>query len=309
MTPRILDLLEYTSRTGMQISIATNGTLITPELAKRLKEVGVTYVEVSIDSPDPEEHDEFRGVPGAWERTMRGIKYLNEAGIATGIASVVTRKSVDRVPEMIDLAKRAGVGTLMFFQFIPTGRGKQARELDMQPEDVERFLNYIYDAWEHGTKPQILSTNPVYARISVSRVEGGADKIAMAHFGAISAGGRYGSAALALAQFVGGCGAGRAYFALDHNADVYPCVFLPIRVGNLLRDGFEKVWFDSELFNAFRDRDASQHAAHSCPFRYVCGGCRAHAYAVTGDPLGPDPTCLYARQHGIWDAYMKEHQK
>ncbi len=305
MTPRILELLEYTARTGMQVSIATNGTLITPELAKRLKEVGVNYVEISIDSPNPEEHDEFRGVPGAWERAIQGIKYVKRAGITTGIAYVVTRKSVDHVPEMIDLARRIGVHTLMFFQFIPTGRGKQFRDLEMRPEDVERFLNYIYDAWEHGTKPQILSTNPVYARISVSKVEKGGKRITMAHFGAIPNGGRYGAAALALAEFVGGCGAGRAYFALEHNGDVYPCVFLPIRVGNILRDGFDKIWFESELFNAFRDRDSPRHAAHACPYKYVCGGCRAHAYAVTGDPLGPDPTCLYARQHGIWDTYMK----
>ncbi len=292
MAPDIFEIFKYTSEKGIYVNVATNGTLITPEVARKMKESGVGYVEVSLDSPDPEEHDKFRGVKGAWKLAVQGIKNAKEAGLCTGIAYTVTKQNLHRVPEMVQLARDLGVCTMIFFNFVPVGRGKEIQALDLGPKEREELMKYLYAELEKGGL-NVFSTSPTYARISVEKVMSKqGDHVSLAHFGDIPLDPKYADKAVALADFVGGCGAGRAYCALDHNGDVYPCVFLPIKVGNALKDGFINVWKNSELFNKFRDRDSSEHFASRCPFRYVCGGCRARAYAYTGDPLGPDPGCV-----------------
>ena len=296
LTPDIYKILKHTSDTGMQVSIATNGTLLTPTVARKLKEVGVDYVEISIDSPDPKEHDKFRGVPGAWERAIQGIKNAKEAGLSTGMAFTVTKLNVHQVPDIIKLAKKVGVDMLVFFNFVPVGRGESIRQLDLTAEEREEFLRYIYDAQEKEGIT-IMSTAPAFARVSVQKVlEKEGKHISIAHFGEIPAVTKDVRDLVNLAQFIGGCGAGRAYCGLEHNGDIIPCVFMPIVVGNVLRDGFEKVWRENELLKALRERDAPNFFCKDCPYRYVCGGCRARAYAYTGDPLGPDPGCIIAEK-------------
>ncbi len=306
MAPDIFEIFKYTADKGMYVNVATNGTLITPEVARKMKESGVGYVEVSIDSPDPKEHDEFRGVPGAWERAIQGIKNARDAGLCTGIAYTVTKKNLHRVPEMIKLARDLKVSTMMFFNFVPVGRGKEIQALDLGPKEREELMKYLYSELEKGGL-SVFSTSPTYARISVEKVLSKQGKhVSLAHFGDLPLSEEYVDKGIALADFVGGCGAGRAYCAIDHNGDIYPCVFLPIKVGNALKDGFVNVWKNSELFNAFRDRDSDKHFASKCPFRYVCGGCRARAYAYTGDPLGPDPGCILADKLMMGTKYEKD---
>ncbi len=294
MAPDIFEIFKYTAEKGMYVNVATNGTLITPEVARKMKESGVGYVEVSLDSPNPEEHDEFRGVKGAWKLAVQGIKNAKEAGLCTGIAYTVTKQNLPRVPEMVKLARDLGVCTMIFFNFVPVGRGKEIQAMDLGPKEREELMKYLYAELEKGGL-NVFSTSPTYARISVEKVlSKQGEHVSLAHFGDLPLGKEYSNEAVALADFVGGCGAGRAYCAVDHNGDIYPCVFLPIKVGNALKDGFVNVWKNSELFNAFRDRDSEKHFASKCPFKYVCGGCRARAYAYTGDPLGPDPGCVVA---------------
>ncbi len=293
LTPDIFEIFKYAADKGIYVNVATNGTLITPKIAEKMKEAGVQYVEVSIDSPNAKEHDAFRGVKGAWKKALQGVKNAKNAGMCTGIAYTVTSQNVSKVPEMIKLARDVGVCTMMFFNFVPVGRGKQIQELDLSPDEREKLMKYLYSELEKGGL-KVFSTSPTYARISMEKVMKKEGKhVSLAHFGDISLEGNYANA-LALAEFVGGCGAGRCYCAIDHNGDIYPCVFMPIKVGNVLRDGFVNVWKNNELFNKFRDRDSSQHFASNCPYKYVCGGCRARAYAYTGDPLGPDPGCIIA---------------
>ena len=294
LTPHIFEIFRYAADKGLYVNVATNGTLVTPEIAQKMKDSGVKYVEVSIDSPDPKEHDEFRGVKGAWNRSIQGIKNARDAGLCTGIAYTVTKQNISRVPEMVQLARDLKVCTMIFFNFVPVGRGKEIEKLDLGPKEREELMKYLYAELEKGGL-NVFSTSPTYARLSVTSVMSNQGKhVSLAHFGDMPIDEKYAGKAVALADFVGGCGAGRAYCAIEHNGDVFPCVFLQIKVGNVIKDGFENVWRNSELFNKFRNRDAVEHFASNCPFKYVCGGCRARAYAYTGDPLGPDPGCVMA---------------
>ncbi|RLE73061.1 MAG: radical SAM/SPASM domain-containing protein, partial [Thermoprotei archaeon] len=98
---------------------------------------------------------------------------------------------------------------------------------------------------------------------------------------------------------IGGCGAGRAYIALEPNGDIQPCVFMPIKIGNILKDNFRDLWIHNEILNKLRNRDILIGKCGSCPYRYICGGCRARAYAYFGDYLAPDPGCIYNRD--LWE--------
>jgi len=282
------DVADYAKSKGFYLSIATNGTLITEKVAERLKEVGIRYVEVSLDGPDAKTHDEFRGVKGAFERAVRGIENARDAGISTGIATTVTHYNMDKLPEIIELARKLRVDRFIVFNFIPTGRAKDIIEEDLSPEERERLMNYLYDEWQKG-KMQIFSTSPSYARVSITRRGG---KVSPTHFAEFELPEEFGGAVKALTEFIGGCGAGRIYCSIEHNGDIQPCVFIPIKVGNVLKDGFVNIWKNNEIMKMLRDRDASDYACNSCSFRYICGGCRARAYAYFGDLKAPDPGCI-----------------
>jgi radical SAM protein with 4Fe4S-binding SPASM domain len=114
-----------------------------------------------------------------------------------------------------------------------------------------------------------------------------------------------------LADFIGGCGAGRFYMCLEPNGDMYPCVFFPheeaMKVGNLFKNDFEQVWRHSELFWRVRDKDKLRENCGSCQYRYTCGGCRARAYNYFKDILAPDPGCILNRES--WEKLQKSLKK
>ena len=274
---------------GFYVSIATNGTLISEKVAQRLKEVGVRYVEISIDSADPKKHDEFRGVKGAWQRAINGIKNAKKAGISVGIATTVTKMNYRHLPELIKLARDLEVDRFIAFNFVPTGRGKEIIETDLSPKEREEILNYLYKELTKD-KMQVFSTAPMYAIVSLKHIDEGG-KLTPTHFAELSIPEEYLSEGFALAEFLGGCGAGRIYCSIERNGDIQPCVFLPINVGNVLKDGFLNVWHNNEILQKLRDRE--HYACSDCPYRYICGGCRARAYAYYGDISAPDPSCIY----------------
>ncbi len=287
-----LKVAKYAYDKGFYLSVATNGTLISERVARKLREVGIRYVEISLDGPIPEIHDEFRGVKGAFKATIRGIKNAKAVGLEVGIATTATHENLEKIPEIVKLARELNADRLIVFNFIPTGRGKSIIQEDLTPLERENLMKYLYKEWKKGDM-QIFSTSPTYSRISLIAMDKGVgDKVSPTHFAEMELPAEFGGAAKALTEFIGGCGAGRIYCSVEHNGDIQPCVFLPIKVGNVLEDGFANVWKNSEVLNALRDRDAENYAGHTCPFRYICGGCRARAYAYYGDILAPDPGCI-----------------
>jgi radical SAM protein with 4Fe4S-binding SPASM domain len=278
---------EYASDKGLYVSVATNGTLIDRETAKRLKEIDTGYVEISLDAHTPAIHDSFRGVHGAFNRALRGINNCVEEGLITGIATTATRLNLSEIPGIIDLAEEVGAYRLIVFNFIPTGRGKDIQKLDLSAEERGKLLELLYDKLEEG-RVQVFSTSPTYAVVATQRVEEGAGtKITPTHFADVC---MQGNNALMLADFIGGCGAGRLYCGMEPNGDITPCVFIPIVVGNV-RDGFLNVWQKSEVLEMLRNRDSPDYACVDCNYRYVCGGCRARAYGYFDNLLAHDPGC------------------
>ncbi|RJS75042.1 radical SAM protein [Methanophagales archaeon] len=307
MNKHLLPVAEHASSRGFYLSVATNGTLITPKMAKRMKNAGIRYAEVSIDGPTAEIHDAFRGVKGAFDRTIAGLKNAKDAGLTVGIATTATHHNIDVMAEMLELGRMLQVDRIIVFSFVPTGRGREIVKEDLGPEEREDLMNYLYREWQKGDM-QIVTTSPCYARISLSNaLRNAGAKISPTHFAELDLPAEYLEGAKALTEFIGGCGAGRIYCSVEHNGDIQPCVFMPIKLGNVLKDGFQNVWDNSEVLLELRDRNKSDYACSSCPYRYICGGCRARAYAYYGDIKAPDPGCIM--QKAEWDKIINRERR
>ncbi|MEM1587252.1 MAG: radical SAM protein [Candidatus Bathyarchaeia archaeon] len=288
MCEDFFDVARYAHERGLYLSIATNGTLLTKDNVARLKEAGIAYLEISLDGATRETHESFRGVNGCFEKTIRGIVNSVEAGMFTCIATTAIKHNVNEIPKIIDLAKKLGVRRVIVFNFIPTGRGEEITQLDLSPTEREDLLKYLYKVLaDEGFES--LSTAPQFSRVCLqqSLIEG-TDVLSPTHFAALTLHGR----AKQLTDFLGGCGAGRLYCAIQPNGLVTPCVFMPIVVGDLRKQSLREIWMNSPAMNDLRDRSKLRGRCGHCEYKYVCGGCRARAYAYHGDYLAPDPGCI-----------------
>jgi radical SAM protein with 4Fe4S-binding SPASM domain len=278
---------------GLYVSVATNGTLLTKENVKKLKHTGINYVEVSIDGATSQTHDSFRGVPGAFDRATAGLRNCVEADLCACIATTATKSNIGEMPQILNLAEEIGAERFTYFNFVPTGRGKEHFDQDLSPEEREKLMIYLLDRMSKGYKVTILTTAPQLARVAL-QCQGVGDEatMSMAHMQTV----KVSKKAVPLADFIGGCGAGRLYCSLSPQGIVHPCVFFPVNVGNLKKEKFKEIWLNSKLFQAFRDRNNLKGACGKCGYKYICGGCRARASAYHDDCFSSDPGCILAKK-------------
>jgi len=288
MREDFFEVAEYAAKRGLYVSVATNGTMLTENNVERLKESKISYVEISLDSSKPSLHDSFRGVRGSFNRTVEGIKNTVKAGLFTGVATVLTRENLYEIHEIIELTKNIGVGRIIVFNFIPTGRGKEIVDIDLYPEQRENLLKYLYKELSSGSI-EALSTAPQYARVCIQQsLANGQSMTAPTHFAAMDLPRK----TKQLAEFLGGCGVGRLYCAIQPNGLVTPCVFMPIVIGDLRKQSLREIWSTSTVLRDLSDREMLKGRCGRCLYKYICGGCRARAYAYHGDYLAPDPGCI-----------------
>ncbi len=283
--PDFYRIISEISSRGMYAAVATNGwAFANMENLEKAKRAGLRYVEVSLDSANPKKHDWFRGVEGSWERAVKTLENAVKLGISNTLAVTLTKVNMAEVEDILDLAESIGVWRVVFFNFVPVGRGKENLWLDLDPQEREEVLRTLFREMKRR-KFQILSTAPQYGRVSLQLSDG--KEVAPTHFYVGND-----PVVRAVAEFVGGCGAGRIYAGIQPNGIVIPCVFMPIPVGNVRKTSFWEIWEHSSLLNDLRDKDKLKGFCGRCPYRYVCGGCRARAYGYFGDPLAPDPGCI-----------------
>ncbi len=275
------EITKYADEKGFYVAVATNGTLINEEMAKKMKENGIKYVQISLDGMR-ETHDSFRGIKGAFDKTVEGIKNCVKEGFFVNVSMTVTKYNYHDVPAVIELCEKLGVNWFMHYNFIPVGRGREIVEADITPEQREELLRMLYQR-NKTSNISLLSTAPQFARVAL---QCDAEMIPT-HFYNVNAGERL----RMLAEFIGGCGAGRFYFAIKANGDIQPCVFFPLKVGNVRYDDLEELWRNNRVFEELRNKDIIEGCG-TCKYRYYCGGCRARAYNYFGDYLKPDPGCI-----------------
>jgi len=289
MRKDFFEVARHAVESELYVSLATNGTLLNKERVRLLKKIGLNYVEVSLDGANSKTHDAFRGKSGSFDQALNGMKNCVEEDLCTCLAVTATKNNLSEIPSVLDLAEKMGIDRFTLFNFVPTGRGKDIVELDPSPEEREAVLKFLYKRLSESSQIAILTTAPQLARVALQAPSTQEDiMVPLAHMESAS----INKKAKALADFIGGCGAGRFYCAVSPEGNVQPCVFLPIIVGNLKTEKFENIWFNSSVFKDLRDRENLKGRCGRCEFKYVCGGCRARAFAYHNDYLMSDPGCI-----------------
>lgn len=296
MRKDFFEVAQHAIESGLYVSLATNGTLLNKENVRKLKEIGLHYVEVSVDGANSKTHDLFRGKVGAFEETINGLKNCLSEDICTCIAITGTKNNLTEIPAVFEMAESMGIDRFTLFNFVPTGRGKEIVAVDPSPQEREELLSFFNKKLSEDHKIAILSTTPQLARVALQEHSPAQEDIVMplAHMEAAKVSKR----ARALADFVGGCGAGRFYCAISPEGSVQPCVFMPIVVGNLKTERLEDIWLSSQVFKELRDRNNLKGRCSRCEFKFICGGCRARAWAYHDDYLMSDPGCIKQLSEG-----------
>ncbi len=285
MRKDFFELAKTVNDYGMFVSLATNGTLLNKETVKKLKECGVWFVQISLDGTK-EAHEAFRGIKGIYDKVIEGIKNCVDEGLITCISTTATTVNYTDVVKVMDLAEELGVQWFMLYNFIPVGRGDF--EMDLNAEQRERLLRELWSRFK-ATGINFMSTAPYYARIALQEES----DVVPTHFYNPRLEGQL----KVLSEFIGGCGCGRFYLAMRSNGNIEPCVFFPLKLANILdfKDGddFLDFWRNNKVLRELRNKDLIE-VCGECRYRYVCGGCRARAYAYYKDYLKPDPGCIIA---------------
>ncbi|MBN1932176.1 MAG: heme b synthase [Desulfobacterales bacterium] len=279
MRPDIFEIASYGTQKGLRMVMAPNGTLITETNAKQMAESGIKRISVSLDGATKESHDNFRGVEGAFDGAVRGIKIAKEAGIDFQINTTITKANLDEIPKIQELAVNLGAVAHHIFLLVPTGRGKYILDQEITAEQYEETLNWFYD--QRGKTPLQLKATcaPHYYRIIRQRAKKDGIPVTYKTYG--------------LDAVTRGCLGGTSFCFISNIGIVQPCGFLQINCGDITRKSFADVWNTSDVFLSLRDFDNLKGKCGKCEYRKVCGGCRARAYEATGDFLAEEPLCNF----------------
>ncbi len=289
--PDTVDLVRHGARLGLRMAMTPSGTpLMTPEIVRRLADAGLSRLAVSLDGSTAAIHDRFRGVAGSYDWTVRMIRAAREIGLSTQINTTVSRYNLDDFEAMTGLMGELGISLWSVFFLVPTGR---ARAEDIaSPEEFERVFHRMYDLSKRAPFDVKSTAAPQYRRVILQR------QVAERRSGARSARPEPLTPGLgfSLADGVGrakGVNDGNGFLFISHLGEIYPSGFLPLSAGNVRRDDVVEVYRESPLFRSLRDPDRLKGKCGVCEYREVCGGSRARAYALTGDPLEAEPFCTY----------------
>jgi heme b synthase len=276
------DIFEITKKAvecGFKPVLATNGTLLTEEIAKELKKCGIARVSISLDGASAEAHDSFRKMPGAFEGAIKGIEVLKKVGLPFQINTTITAINLEEIPKVHELAKKLGAVAHHVFLLVPVGRGKELKDESISPEKYEEILHWFYEQRDKSGLQLKATCAPFYYRIMRQRAKKEGKEVNFETFG--------------LDAVTRGCLAGTGFCFISHVGIVQTCGYLEIPCGDLRKQSFKDVWENSEVFNKLRDFRNYKGKCGRCEYLRVCGGCRARAYEATGDYLEEEPLCTY----------------
>jgi len=279
--PDIFELAEYADAQGLTVALASNGVLITPEVAQKIKDAKIQRVSISLDGATPQTHDLFRRLPGSFEQAVLGIKNLQAVGLETQINSTIARHNVHEVKQLYQNAIDLGVEALHIFMLVPVGCGVQIAEDQMlDARTYENVLNWFYDISQEGKIQTKATCAPHYFRIMRQRAKEEGITISPKTHG--------------MAAMTKGCLAGQSICFISHKGEVFPCGYLPVEAGHVLKQEFTDIWTNSAVFADLRDQDKLGGKCGVCEYKKVCEGCRARAfYETRGDYMAEEPYCIY----------------
>jgi radical SAM protein len=300
--PDIAELVAYGTRIGLVVSLTPSGTAAaTAEKLRALKDAGLARLAVSLDGAGAESHDAFRRVRGSHRNTLRIIEHARALGLGLQINTTVCRQTVAELPALVEQVTGFGVLLWALFFLIPVGRAQA--EQGLTADEIEEVLHWAADLQPRVPFGIKTTEAPQYHRV----VESGQSS---SSFSSSSAGAQkwppHSSSPQTLGEPPSGPGRGRSpmragravtdgngFVFVDHVGNICPSGFLPMPAGNVRRDDLVAVYREHPLFLALRDPAQLGERCGRCEWRERCGGSRARAYALGGDPLAEDPGCAY----------------
>ena len=263
----ILELIKAATSRGLRSVMAPCGTLVTPQSLQALQEAGISACSFSVDGPNANKHDEFRGVQGAFMHVTRAMAIAAKIKMPFQINTTVSSLNQKDLPEIYNLALHSGAQILDLFFLVPVGRGKTLETLALTPRDTDEILRWAFEMDAHGPLHVRTTCAPQAVRIWNN----------LAHKGPQPS----------------GCMGGRGFVFISHTGILQPCGFLDIPSGDLraYQYNFRAAYENSTVFQDLRHPERYTGACGTCLFNATCGGCRARAYAETGNYMATEPLC------------------
>lgn len=275
----IFDIAKYGTDIGLRMVLATNGAFLEPDMVRKIKESGIKRVSVSIDSSDEHMHDEFRNTKGAFKAAIDGISVLKEEGLEFQVNTTVTKYNIHQIEEIMSMAIDMGAVAHHIFLLVPTGRGKGLKDKEIDKDEYERVLLWLYHKKEEVPIHIKPTCAPQYYRILRQESHKKGKKIDLKEHG--------------LDAITRGCLGGISFSFISSDEIVQPCGYLEITCGDLKKSAFDQIWNNSDVFKELRNLSLYKGKCGRCEYIKFCGGCRARAYEDTGDYLEEEPLCLY----------------
>jgi radical SAM protein with 4Fe4S-binding SPASM domain len=279
--PDTLELAAIGTGLGLQLALSVDvGWLLTPERCRDIRQAGICRVSFSLHFPDAARSDRFASTPGFYAAALEGLANLRDAGVPFQLHTTVMRANAHLLPELHGLVGELGAAGWELFFLVPTGRGRLLADEELPPAEQEQVLRWLYRLQRHSPFPVKQICAPHFRRIEVQSARARAER-------------RPARVTTRLTTMSRGCLAGNGFAFVSHVGDVCGCGFLPLSVGNVRERPFSELYQQAPLFEAFRDPSRLGGDCGACEYRALCGGCRARAYAATGDPLAEEPDCAY----------------
>ena len=277
----VFDIAAYGTGLGLRMCLATNGSLVTADTCRQITESGIKMVSLSLDGSTAAVHDDFRNQPGAFEGVMNATRLFNAHNIDFLVNSSFTKRNQDEAPKIHQLVKSLGATAWYLFMIVPTGRGEEIMAELIPPDEYEAMLNWHYDMEKEEDELLVRPTcAPQYYRVVLQRAKEEGEKFKRRTLKFSTGGSK-------------GCLAGQLICMIDVDGNVLPCSYFPLPAGNIRTQSFREIWEQSPLFLEMRDFAGYKDHCGRCEYLNVCGGCRARAWAVTGDYLAGEPFCSH----------------
>jgi len=281
MRDDVFDIAKYGTELGLRMVMAPCGRMITDETVQKMIESGIKRISISIDGATAESHDNFRRVNGAFDDAIKAMEVAKRNGLEFQVNTTVTKQNVHELEQILELAINAGAVAFDTFLLVPTGRGKELADQEISPEKYEEVLNWIYERKQDSPIQFKPTCAPHFYRIFRQREKEKGKVVTPQTHG--------------LDAMTKGCMGGQSFAFISHIGKVQICGFMDIECGDIRKENynFQHIWETSPVFLQMRDLDNYHGRCGYCEYRKVCGGCRARAYATTGDYLAEEPYCIY----------------
>lgn len=283
----LFELIEHATQNGLRCSLTPTATALpTIERLERAQKAGIRRIALSLEAPNAQTHDDFRQVPGSWERTMRILHNAREVGLSVQVNTTVSTFNVEQLPEMIPFIEEVEAVQWSVFFLVPTGRAQA--EYMIPAERHEQVFNWLYELSRQAAFDIKATAAPMYRRVAIQR-----RKIEATGEAAVTFQGAGFQYADGLHRPTRGVNDGNGFLFISHLGQIMPSGFLPIDCGNVREQDIVEVYRNHPVFRNLRDYSKLKGKCGYCDYRDVCGGQRGRAYGMTGDYLETDPACAY----------------